>query len=80
MEGTFQAALATAERLDREQQSIDTTTLLAHLAVLAQDEYGFCECPRCERQTFDRGNCQMCHNIGWLDSNGERFTFGLAAA
>jgi len=74
--GTFQAALATAERLDREAQSLDTTTLLAHLSVMALDEYGYCECPRCERQHYDRGSCSTCNNVGWLDQDAEPFTFG----
>lgn len=73
--GTFQAALVTAQRLDTDVQSIDTTTLLAHIAVIAEDVYGFSWCPRCERQTHDVGSCGLCQNTGWLDAAGDPFTF-----
>ena len=30
-------------------------------------------CPRCEGQTYDRGSCSLCGNLGVLDENGDRF-------
>lgn len=33
---------------------------------------GWIECPRCERQKYDRGSCNLCGNIGMLSEDAER--------
>ncbi len=32
----------------------------------------YIKCPRCEGQTYDRGSCSLCSNVGWLDKHGDR--------
>jgi hypothetical protein len=50
----------------------------SHLTALGRPDlsplgdYGdLIECPRCEGQTYDRGSCPLCRNVGMLDANGE---------
>lgn len=50
----------------------------SHLTTLGRPDlspvgdYGdLIECPRCGGQTYDRGSCSLCRNVGMLDVNGE---------